>query len=373
MTRISPSPRMPATAPQRSRPKRRMRVWNQIVIDGAASALLIAFVSIERNAQMRLTKSCAPIVALAASVALSACHADGPTHPSITPAADEPVFEASDRSLYDEGFEGFASLSAVHAMDFARGCYVYSNPSMQQFPAPAPAHGGAKAFRINYPVSSTYHDQDTVLECPGLQDAPAGQFTVVEAWIRTKAGYPWRRDQAGDQQGAGEKTIIWNQGSSSVPRFVLGGGYQPSGTWWNGKYDAAYPSSGVGLVLSVDGPMVGGTGTFWYFQNMNGAARDPIGYLNDGNYHLWKLKLTPGTTQTGTSGNGAIEMWVDGMKVIEYIGSDPSRPEYNKVLVPRVNAVVQSLDIGGPFNGGPSSAQGAQWKDYDDLRVWVRP
>jgi hypothetical protein len=57
---------------------------------------------------------------------------------------------------------------------------------------------------------------------------------------------------------------------------------------------------------------------------------------------------------------------------MEYIGSDPSRPEYNQVLVP-LGSSVQNLQVGGPFNGAPSPAQGDQWKDYDDIRIWARP
>jgi hypothetical protein len=196
----------------------------------------------------------------------------------------------------------------------------------------------------------------------------ASQFTVLEGWIKTKPGYPWRRLLATDQQGAGEKTLIWNQGLSVSPRFVLGGGLKPSGNFWNGMYDNAFPPSGLGLVLSVDGT----SGTSWYFQNKGGAQRDPATYLNDGNYHLWRIKLTPGTFQTSTGGNGAIEMWVDGVKVLEYIGGDASRPEYNQVIVPLLSPVIQSLTLGGPFNGGPSPAQGDQWKDYDEFRIWVR-
>ena len=314
-------------------------------------------------------------IALATSAVLqfAGCSSENVARPvnTIIPASDEPVFEPSDRVLYSEAFEGFTTVSQVLTWNSAKLCYNYNNPSNWQFPSPSPAHGGSKAVRLNIAASSTYNDQGAVLEC-GMPSAPAGKFTVVEFWMRTKPGYPCRRANAPDREGAGEKTIIWNQGESSVPRFVLGCGLAPAGTWWGDKYDAAYPPSEIGLVLSLDGPTVGGTGTFWYFQNMNGAARDPIGYMNDGNYHLWKIKMTPGTFQNSTGGDGSIEIWIDGLKVVEYIGSDPSRPEYRQVLVPTTQAV-RLLDLGGPFNGAPSPAQGDQWKDYDDLRIWVRP
>jgi hypothetical protein len=277
-------------------------------------------------------------------------------------------------ALLSEGFESFASKTALLTYDWTLQRYVYTGAENMEFPSPGGAHSGSKAMRIDYPVSVSYMDQDAVLEGNVLGGGVPAQFAVVEFWMRTKPGYPWRRMGAADQQGAGEKTIIWNAGASTVPRFVLGGGgLMPSGTWWGGKYNAAWPRSGQGVVLSADGD-VGGTGTFWYFQNLNGTTRDPTTYMNDGNWHLWKFKLTPGTFQTLTGGNGAIELWVDGVKIIEYIGSDPTRPEYNQVLVPLMSMnMIQNVQIGGPFNGGPSPAQGPQWKDYDDIRIWMRP
>ena len=316
---------------------------------------------------MRRTSMLHDLILVAAGVAMfGACGGSDVTKP-LPPGIDEPVFQsATDHDALNEHFEGFASKAALFTYDWTLQRYVYSSPENQEFPSPGGGHGSSKALRIDYPVATTYEDKGAVLSGT-VFDQPA-QFAVAEVWMRTKPGYPWRRDGASDQQGAGEKSLILNQGEA-IPRMVLGAGLMPSGNPWGGKYRDQWPASDIGFVFSFDGPGVGGTGTFWYVQNMNGATRDPVGYMNDGNWHHWTIKLTPGTFQNSTGGNGSIEMWVDGAKVLEYIGSDPSRPEYNQVLVP-LGQVVKLLDIGGPFNGGPSSTQGAQWKDYDDLRIW---
>ena len=320
------------------------------------------------------TPGSATISARSESMTGSAPLLVGASSPPQTFGGDEPTFEpGSDVALLNEGFEGFDDKAALLTYNWTLQRYVYAGGSNIEFPSSGGGHSSAKAIRINYPVSETYNDKEAVLEANVIGGSTQGKFLVVEYWVRTKPGYPWRRAGAKDEAGAGEKTLIWNAGSGTVPRFVMGGGLMPAGTFWDGKYNHGWPASGLGIVVSADGN-VGGTGTFWYFQNMNGAARDPNGYMNDGNWHLWKVKLTPGTFQNRTGGDGAIEIWIDGVKVVEYIGSDPSRPEYNQVVVPllRMNAM-QNVQIGGPFNGGPSPAQGPQWKDYDDVWIWVRP
>jgi hypothetical protein len=288
--------------------------------------------------------------------------------PPPPPGQGEPVYQPGVSTLIlGETFESYLSKTALLTYSSTLDRWLYSDPGNIEFPSSGGGHTSSNAFRINYAASSTYNDEGGVLEA-GVHGGSA-QYYVVEVWVRTKAGYPWRRMGASDQDGAGEKSLILNQGET-IPRMVLGGGLMPGGNPWGGKYSSQWPSSDIGLVMSFDGPGVGGPGTFWYVQNMNGATRDPVGYMNDGNWHHWTIKLTPGTFQNSTGGNGSLEMWVDGAKVLEYIGSDPSRPEYNQVLIP-LGSIVKLVDIGGPFNGGPSSAQGDQWKDYDDLKIWT--
>ena len=58
-------------------------------------------------------------------------------------------------------------------------------------------------------------------------------------------------------------------------------------------------------------------------------------------------------------------MWVDGLKIMEYLGDDPSRCEYNLVNVPQ-----QAInDIHWPSVNG--STTGPHWMEYDDVRFWL--
>lgn len=285
--------------------------------------------------------------------------------PTAGAPSGEPTFNAGiDTMLLSDGFESFANKTALLTYDFGVQRWLTGDGSNIQFPSPDGGHAGTKAMRINYPAQASYNDQGDVLEGGILNTlASKPQYGVCQIWVKTKAGYPWRR-----LDGAGEKSIILNQGAPI--RFVLGGGGYPGGSPWGDAYLSAFPDPG--FVLSFDSSGVA-AGTLWYVQNMNKTLMAPLVNANDGNWHRWTIKYTPGTVQTSTTGDGKIEMWIDGIQVMKYDGADGARAEHNQVLVPlNENDMLQIVDVGGPFNGGPSTSQGDQWKDYDDLAIWVR-
>lgn len=287
-------------------------------------------------------------------------------------SSSKPVYDGGilDTMVLSDNFEGFADKTALLTYDFGLGRWLTNNDTRIEFPSSGGASSGTKALRLLYPNNAVYTDADVVLEGGlGPPSSNVPQYGVARFNLKTKSGYPWYRSGAADQDGAGEKTFIINQGDPV--RFVLGCGRAPSGgPYWGGLYDSQFPDPGI--VYSFDGSGVA-AGTMWYFQNMNKATRSPGSYMNNGSYHEWVIKFTPGTFQNSTGGDGSLEMWVDDTKVLEYIGSDNTRPEYQQVLIPRsATALFNLLDIGGPFNGAPSPAQGDQWKDYDDVSVWLR-
>ena len=305
-----------------------------------------------------------------------------PTGMSITstvgiPAAGvstglEPFYTAgSDILIHQETWESYNTNADVLAAYPAN-----SGTQYLQFPSPlSPAHGGTKCMRMNMPVQNTYLDESLVLE--KSYSLPAtGQFCVAEWWHRTIPGYAWRRINAPDQNSAGQKDMFLIS-NSNHKRYGIEPGLAPSGTFWGGQYDAAFNaaagSSGVAIVTAIDGSDVGGAGAFWYFQNM-GPSIQCVGYLNDGNWHHWKIKYTCSSFVTSTTGDGKIEMWVDGTQVLKYDGTDSSRPEYQQVLVgTSPQQIMTTVQFPCNINGGPSPAQGALWRDYDDMMWWVRP
>jgi hypothetical protein len=285
--------------------------------------------------------------------------------------SDEPVFGSGDVQLFFNDFESYSDLAALYAEWDESGEY-----GATQSLSPLGGHSGSKAWRITHHVQATYSDTDTVIGHGFNAALPQPRFTVHEIWMKTQPGYPWLRDNAPDQNGAGEKSWIANQGASGTPRMVFspGDALGLAESQWGGAYLSALPPSHIALLYIFDGSFVtGNSGSYWYFQNSNGASRDPRGYLNDGNWHHYVTRLTPGTFVSGTGGDGSLEQWCDGVKVIEYLGNVASRPEFQQVLIPTGAPAMFFIDLGGPLNGGPSPAQGDQWKDYDDVRIWIRP
>ena len=291
-------------------------------------------------------------------------------------AGSEPTYSAgTDTSLLFEDFDSYANLAAVQAV-WSPSAETNATQSLQ-----SPGRGGAgKAWRITYHETAG-SDADTIIS-HGVNNAAAQpSFTVCEFWLKTIPGYAWQRTGG---SGTGEKTIIFNQGDfdgTSGPRMVWGGGYVGEGSladlFWGGAYANQYQAGGFdgfGIVFSFDGNFVtGSSGTYWYFQNMNHATRGIESYMNDGSYHQFKIKLTPGTFCTGNSGDGIIETWCDGVQIMKYDGTDSLRAEYQQVLVPRSHPAINQVDLGGPLNAGVNPGDGDQWKDYDDVRIWYRP
>jgi len=135
-------------------------------------------------------------------------------------------------------------------------------------------------------------------------------------------------------------------------------GSNPSGevgfVWY---HDDTSAPNGIGTIFSQN--LNYGTGTGKWNRTMN----------SDGNWHRVTARLTKGPSQYYAS----LEMWVDGVKIMEYLGNDPSRCEYGHVpwgpTNPGSQRIVNLIDFGGPsaFNW-PSGTPGNL--DYTGMRLW---
>jgi hypothetical protein len=106
---------------------------------------------------------------------------------------------------------------------------------------------------------------------------------------------------------------------------------------------------------------------YQYQQNMGYNSWKMNNVINDGSWHRYTTRWT---RELSGSGTGRIEVWADGIKIIEYIGDNPSRCEYGKVFTA---APGQALVDGFQFpttTSGQFPWDGGATLEYDAVRFW---
>ena len=108
-------------------------------------------------------------------------------------------------------------------------------------------------------------------------------------------------------------------------------------------------------------------GTIEYPQHLAIGTKDPTS-LGDAAWH----RITVRTRKQSAidAGDGIIQMWVDGVLVMNYDGTDATSLAYHKVYIMTVAGQYSPFDLAGVFNAGSPQAQ-SRW--YDNVRFWYRP
>jgi uncharacterized protein YjdB len=130
-----------------------------------------------------------------------------------------------------------------------------------------------------------------------------------------------------------------------------------------------------GTPKTADIPPQGHTAPGWnsdptgyqYQQNMGYSVWKMNNVINDGSWHRYTSRFTRELSGAGT---GRIEVWADGIKIIEYIGDNPSRCEYQKVFTVGPG---QELIDGFQFpttTSGQFTWDGGAVLEYDAVRIW---
>ena len=144
---------------------------------------------------------------------------------------------------------------------------------------------------------------------------------------------------------------------------------------------ATPPGNVEALVLSTDSCDHDGDGNavgYAYKQNMGYDRWRAADEISDQGWHRITVRLTkspagtvPPASTVGAGPEGRIEVWADGVKVVEYLGDDPARPEYGKVWMPAVGEGIPLL-TNYYFNSEHKNQQiTGEWdQKTDELRVY---
>ena len=288
--------------------------------------------------------------ALAPGCSTGSTNAGPPTQPS-----DEPIFSAAAGhfTIFHDGFEAYSSALQLKTWESVFPRRWLEDDAVGLSLETTGAQTGTKSARFTYPASTSQQDQligaypdpTTVNEDPSV--------VVLTFWLKSSPGHPW---YGGHGQNA-HKIFVLNAGGGQANRILL-----------QFARDGIAPAP-----LAACNASMAGVGTpTWsiagalFKQNRNYPAWGIRTHANDGKWHRYTTRFTKSTLRPAADfGNGRIEMWVDGVKVLEYLGDDPNRCEYRLVNVPTGKLI-------GDFHF--PSVDGAvgelTWLEYDEIRVW---
>lgn len=289
------------------------------------------------------------------------------------PSVVEPTFRAGvDTMMWSDDFSQYTSSANL---------FAGYNQSSQ--------NGGSlnldKAIFVN-DSQSLRIDWDSA-GCLGGNDAnvhiekSVGKLDLHKEWVasyytRFSAGYMFYWSAGGCSRGVSAKELVsyasgqtlngkWsivahafgsNELATACPTIFQSG--ISSGLLWGFFLDGsdsgtAFPAASCASVA--------------YPQHLAIGSKDPNS-LVDGQWH----HITVRTRKQSALdvGDGIVQMWVDGVLVMNYDGSDPSSLAYHKVFVRIQSGQYAPFWLAGIFNAGSPKAQ-SRW--FDEIRFWYRP
>ena len=253
------------------------------------------------------------------------------------------------RSLWNDGFESYgsaASLTSGGAHQFITGFMGLAGMQIVSGGAPE----GQKYLRFDFQAAGT---TDRLLEAWGVSDAPVVVLTYL---FRNTGRLHHGKQMILFKDGAGSRRWVFHSPAVSAPTDL-------ANCYYNGGL--------YGTPKTSDIPPAGSSATW---------NSDPTGYqypitmnysrwrwssINNGQWH----RMTTRLTREQSSGTGRIEMWIDGIQVMDYRGDDPSRCEYGKVMTGPT--LVRGFQFPTTTSGGSGTWAGGAWLDYDAIHFWT--
>ena len=321
--------------------------------------------------------TCVFLIGLVAAGA--ACQTSGATAPVAPPGVDEPVFDSTkNSSLYYDNWE---SYSAVTQLWNGGGLYSYiiSTGTPGSTTLVTGGVDGANAVDFYYDPSAYPILENWQVGTVAPNNTALGPDVIVLTWYyksvgpQLYAGKFWATYSTGpgnqNRYMYEEQTYIsgeylndatiayscfWNPNGSSKT------GGAPAGTWGAGWYhdDITAPNT-IGALFT---------------QNINygtGTGQWNATKLLDGQWHRYTTRFSKGANwQTLGVGYQRVEMWADGVKIMEYIGDDRTRCEYGHIWGMQPNTkMVNGFKIGGPES--IPAAPRTNHVLHDGMRIWT--
>lgn len=271
--------------------------------------------------------------------------------PPPPPSGTEPVYQAgTHRSLWSDGFESYGGASDLTSGGGAHRFITASGGLTGTQIVSGGAAEGQKYVRFDFQAAGT---TTRLLEAWGVADAPV----VVLTYMFRNTGTLHH----------GKQMILFKD-NGAAGRWVF---HTPAVVAPVSLANCFYNGGLYGSPKTADIPpaLSGGTWNsdptgFQYAMNA-GYTQWRWSSINDGKWH----RMTTRLTRERAVGEGRVEMWVDGIKVMEYRGDDPSRCEYRQVVTG--GTLVKGFQFPTTTSGGGLTWAGGAWLDYDAIHFWT--
>ena len=306
------------------------------------------------------------------------CQTVGSTAPVAPPGADEPVFDSTkNASLYYDNWDSYTSVTQLWS---GGGLYSYIVSSETQSSTTLVTGGadGDKAVDFYYDPSAYPILENWQVGTVAPNNTAVGPDVIVITWYYR---------QTGTQLYMGKLWATYSTGPGNQNRYMLehtnlSGQYEDEASIGYSCFWAANgnPKTG-GAPVGTDGPgwyhddltAPNGIGAL-FTQNMNygtGTGQWSAAKLLDGQWHRYTTRFSKGANwQALGVGYQRVEMWADGVKIMEYVGDDRSRCEYGHIWGMQPDTkMVNGYKIGGPES--IPAAPRVNHVMHDGMRIWT--
>ena len=294
--------------------------------------------------------------------------------PPPPPGATEPVFNpAADVSLFYDDYEAYGSTADLTSGPNAKYVSLIGKVALVRAPGGDYA-GGAQFARFNYSGGSGAEDNEihTNQHRSPLLDT-ASVVILTYGYRNSGTFYNEKQFIIRDLTGA-NRFVLLGAAYFITPQSLQNCWYSPVYPYPplfayvqpRGQADS-WSRDGLG---SVGGPVphfLDGQIGYPTAQFMNAGTQ--VGPKNDGNWHRFTYRFT---RERAGGGTGRLEGWFDGVKVMEYIGDDPSRCDYRQVWTWGATNTIWTNDmywVGTTSGGG--GLPGPAIIDMDAVRLWL--
>jgi hypothetical protein len=235
----------------------------------------------------------------------------------------EPLYNSSiHTSLSYQDFESFADTTAMRAA-IGSCAEQLGTSSLDTTEAPP---GSNKSVRWDYSDGWTCPGTDTWVCTRQSWTPPSGRkHFYFSWWLKISSGADWTGC------GGDHKVIDFDNGLA-VPRQRWLLAFRDRGEAYQSSSGTIFCESDPWCNGKTWGFSASGTADEWGFallghKNLDVAGRSS--HIADGNWHRITLHLyRASAVQTG---DGIVQLWVDGVQIIDADGSDPESPAYGKI------------------------------------------